>query len=125
MSIDERVRSAIEYRRGFGDDHPLILTPAQYMAGEERCQRIWGRARKAGFVPDPEAFNLIDALLRRGINTPYDLCRGSYSLRLPGEWKCPACGKRTVAEHLQNFQRRTGMIHLPHCVGDPKTEGKP
>ena len=113
---NNQISAAIAYRRTFGDEHPDKVTPAIYVEGERRCQRVWAAAKLAGFVPDQEAFNLINELLRRGIRAEYDMCRGSYKLRLPGEWACPACGKRTMAEHAQNWHTKSGMIHFPHGV---------
>ena len=116
--MTNQIQAAVAYHRRFPshDPAPEKMTPALYVAGERRCQRTWEIAKMNGFVPDPEAFNLIDALLHRGIHAPYYLCRGSYTLRLPGEWQCPACGLRTAAEHTQFWHTRSGMIHFPHGV---------
>lgn len=114
--MDSQIRAAIQYESRFPsrDRPPDVVTPALYVAAERKVQRTWEAARLNGFVPDPVAFALIDALLRRGINAPYDLCSGSYKHRLPGEWRCPDCGKRTVAEHRQDAHMGHGMIHHPH-----------
>lgn len=120
VALDLQIQAAISYRRRFGEDPPTALSPAAYINGERACKRTWAQAKKAGFTPSPVAFLLIDGLLRRGINTHYDMCEGSYKLRLAGEWQCPDCGKRTVAEHMQDRTGRTGMIHFPHSVPEAK-----
>ena len=114
--MSTQIQAAIQYESRFlgGDRPPDVVTPALYVAAERKVRKTWEAARLNSFVPDPVAFALIDALLRRGINAPYDLCAGSYKLRLPGEWRCPDCGKRTVAEHMQDAVLKNGMIHHPH-----------